>query len=316
MQSFLNELSLPESHSTEEVIIFFDELGKCFQKTAEIGVKEIKIHSSFYNHEFAPGYYFINWLDDRHVDKDLRTLLKGALGIVPFVDDMFKQYEKDNNAALEMSFDGDACIGLGLSSELIFNTVAFSYNSSRWDQPELEIAISIVTETEDGDLTEEIKNSLARNIATLTHAATQSSFIRAQITSSIEDGKELWLRRKELFPNLLFCDKVKAQLVGYHYNTLGFQQIILRLTALQQTAERFDGTPTRPEDFTTLTTRESETRLRDFRNELTILCPDGQYRLFDWHVRFTPGAGRIHFFPVEDQKMIIVGSIANQNTIK
>jgi len=316
MQSFLNELSLPKHHSQTEAIKSFKQFGECFKRLSLVGIKEVKIHSSFYAHEFAPGYSFFNVIGDDRLDADLRTLLKSVVGIVPYVDELLKQYEAENRTALEMKIEDDVCLGLGLASEAIFNTVSLSYLPNNWDSPIYVITVNNISEGDGGNLTVEHDDSNARNVATVEHAEQHSHFISEQIASTIESGRELWLRRSELFPNLDFCEQVKGQLAGYHYNTLGFQQIILRLLDLQQVALRFGGKPIKPEDFPTRVSPESDTRLRLFENELTVLCPDGHYRLFSWHSRFTPGAGRIHFIPFEDRKIILVGSVANQNTIK
>ena len=56
-------------------------------------------------------------------------------------------------------------------------------------------------------------------------------------------------------------------------------------------------------------TPESTSRLNKFTEKLTFACPDNTNRLFSWHLRFTPGAGRIYFFPVDNLKKIIIGYI-------
>lgn len=257
--------------------------------------KEIKIHSSFFSSEFAENYNFLQWLSDEHVDTDLRTLLKSVIGSVPYIDLIIEEYEEQNQNALEMYFHDKSCLGLGLASNVIFNTVTFSFESNNWNGIQYPVIVQLLTQNEEGNLEVQEEEGISRNISSIEHVEAHADFIISETTSQIEDGRELWARREELFPNLRFCTQVKNQLSVYYYNTLGFQQIIARLISLQDVASKLNGIPIKPEDFQTKTTRESETRLRLFENELTILCPDGKYRLFDWHVRFTPGAGRIHF---------------------
>ena len=102
MQAFLNELSLPNLHSSTDVITMFSDFGEAYKKASVIGIREIKIHSTFYGHEFSPNYRYFNWLDDRRADEDLRTLLKSILGTVPFIDDIFTEYEAENNLVLSL----------------------------------------------------------------------------------------------------------------------------------------------------------------------------------------------------------------------
>jgi hypothetical protein len=50
---------------------------------------------------------------------------------------------------------------------------------------------------------------------------------------------------------------------------------------------------------------ESQSTLNRYSEERTFECPDGQYRLFQWHLK--RGDTRIHFFDFPDKKRILVG---------
>jgi hypothetical protein len=50
---------------------------------------------------------------------------------------------------------------------------------------------------------------------------------------------------------------------------------------------------------------ESESTLDMYSDERTFQCPDGQYRLFEWHLK--RGDMRIHFFDFPQRKRILVG---------
>jgi hypothetical protein len=56
-------------------------------------------------------------------------------------------------------------------------------------------------------------------------------------------------------------------------------------------------------------TSESEATLNQYRHTRTFICPDGVPQVFKWHVRLTPGAWRIHFFPLDDKRQLIIGYI-------
>jgi len=316
MQSFLNELSLPSLPTNLEVVNMFAELGKCYKDCRSLGLREIKVHSTFYNHNFSPNYSFLHWIADHSADEDLRALLKSVMSTLPFADEILVAYEKENNTILKMEHNNQICFGLGLASNIIFNTVCLSYDFNQWSLSQYPVLITTAQEDENGEIIEDAKEGNALNISTQSHVKIHQSFINNKIKNTIANGKELWLRRKDLFPNLNFCDLVREQIASMNATTMGFQQIINRLFDLQIVAANFTGHSINPADFPTLTTPESETRLRQFGRQLTIKCPDGEYRVFSWHSRFTPGAGRIHFIPDEKMKIILVGSIANQNTIK
>lgn len=131
----------------------------------------------------------------------------------------------------------------------------------------------------------------------------------------IENGTILWLEREIFFPNLIFCKNVRKMIENFNSSMPAFVQITQRLFELETYAvgrgNRFN-----PDHLPTKISPESVTRLNDFAQELTWECPDGIHRTFSWHSRYTPGAGRIHFYPLMDSNKIIIGSIANQNSIK
>lgn len=316
MQSFINELSLPSLPTNQDVIRMFSDLGKCYKDCRSMGLREIKVHSTFYNHQFSPGYSFLHWVVDHNADEDLRVLLKSVMGTMPFVDEILVSYENENNVVLKMEYNNQLCIGLGLASNILFHTVTLSYDALQWLLSEYPVSVTIAEEDETGNVFENVKAGIAFNVSTDAHALIHQHYINSWVKSTIQNGRELWLKRDELFPNLQFCDLVKDQIAFMNANTMGFQIIIKRLFDLQNVAVNCTGVGVKPSDFPTLTTPESDSRLRDFSEELKIKCPDGEKRLFSWHSRFTPGAGRIHFIPYEDRKIFLVGSIANQNRIK
>lgn len=57
------------------------------------------------------------------------------------------------------------------------------------------------------------------------------------------------------------------------------------------------------------TTPESDSRIQQFRQQLTIKCPDSKERLFSWHLRMTPGAWRLYFSEELGPGKIIIGYI-------
>ncbi|MCW6035527.1 hypothetical protein K4A83_04460 [Spirulina subsalsa FACHB-351] len=85
-----------------------------------------------------------------------------------------------------------------------------------------------------------------------------------------------------------------------------FGQVRKRLFELETAAKEwkggaFDYLNTLPSKATP----ESESRLRQFTSRLTIPCPDGEQRLFSLHLRLTPGAWRLYFFPVQSAQIIV-----------
>jgi hypothetical protein len=312
MQSFINELSLPVLSTSEKVIEVFSELGVCYRRCREMGLREIKMHSTFFNHLFAPNYTFGHWLADYRVDDDLRTLFKGVMSTIPFVDEILLSYEQENDLVLQMTYNGSNSIGLGLASDAIYKTVSLSYSYGNWTRDQYTVRVVFGIEDESGNFKEDIKEATVLHIANIAHAESHIEFINSYVGSSIENGRQLWLRRMELFPNLDFCSVVENQIRSLNNTMLGFQQIIERLFDLQNTALKCDGNPIKPSSFPTHTSPESTSREQSIGSKLSFKCPDGVDRLFTWHSRFTPNAGRIHFVPFESEKKFLIGYIGKK----
>lgn len=309
MQAFINELSLPSLPASVDVVNLFDALAICFKEAYINGVRELKVHSTFYNHQFAPGYTFLSWIADNTADEEKRTLLNSVLNTTPYCDDIILNYEKASGSVLDMKHAGLACVGLGLASEKLMNTIAFSYDEGKWSQSTYPTEIIIAEEDANGDLIETKHSTVTKNISSSAHELKHRGFIQSIAIREIANGKELWLRRTDLFPNLDFCNSVKKQIEEMNATELRFKAVVERLLELQDVARSFDGTPVTPASFRSTTTPESASRINSLGAEFTFLCPDGTNRLFSWHARYTPGAGRIHFVPFEAANKILIGYI-------
>lgn len=316
MQAFLNELSLPFFENAHHAKALFDSLGFLYKNASENGIKEIKVKASFFEHEFAKDYSFNSWVYDKATDSDLRTLLIGVLTTTPFIDDIFVTYEKTNEGALEMYCENQKCFGLGLASDLVYDTIAFSYDNGKWGADTYGVLIKTLEVDDLGNFVEDEKKGAVRNVTTNKHFQTHLPFLQEKIKNSVTNGNELWMRKADLFPGLEFCASVQSQISGMDSSSPEFQQILNRLFELQNFTRSWDGSAIKPADFKSKVTPESETRLNKFNRQLTIACPDGNNRLFSWHARYTPGAGRVHFIPNQSTRKLLIGSIANQNVIK
>lgn len=309
MIAYLNELSLPSFHADVDAIQMFQNFGDFYTKAREYGLRDIRTPAELYGYNFAPDYSIYNWFGDNRADEDLRTLLKSVLGTLPYIEELLDEHQAATDSPLNCTISGVRCIGLALASERIFDTICFSMDYPKWQHSVYSIDVEVIFEDEHGNVVSRVEKSATKHVSCLAHVHEHRNFIIEKITSTIESGRQLWENREALFPNLDFCENVRGQLAIYTANTMGFQTIISRLFDLQNVASGLNGEPITPEHFPTLTTPESDSRIKKFGAQLTFRSPDRLERLFAWHSRFTPGAGRIHFVALEDQNKIIIGYI-------
>ena len=313
MDLFFNELSLSVAPDRFVAHSNLQQLGELYKVALTKGLGEIKVARTFFSHCFAPDYIFNQWLGDNNVDQDLRTLLKSKITTTPSIEDMLLDREKSSDTLFESYYKGDPAIGLGAASPYLFDSIAVSVShiEINWNIDFVEVDLLVL---ESSGMAE--KPCSVRHILDHSHLATHDDWLKTQVRPSVPNGKILWLKRGNLYPNLIFCAQVQSQLAKYGGKQPEFIQLQKRLEELETYAAQREAGHFDPDELPTIVTPESATRSETFANELTQQCPDGITRFFSWHSRFTPGAGRVHFYPLEDSKTIIVGSIANQNTIK
>lgn len=309
---FLNELSLRQAADRYAANAWFAALGALYKAASAKGFGEIKVPAIFFGHAFAAGYTFRQWVGDNGFDRDLRTLMNSRITTTPVIEDMWSAKEKEADKVFECRYAGQTAYGLGAACECLFDTMAVSVVSDAvWDTA--EVLVDLVLADEAGVQED---HCTVRHLGRAVHLDAHAAWLEAQRRPRIPNGQVLWLKRGELFPNLEFCAHVRGQIAGFSGNQPEFIQMQKRLFELEAYAAQRTPGVFDPERLPTRVTPESETRKRDFADELNRVCPDGITRLFDWHSRFTPGAWRLHFYPMENSNRILVGNIANQNEIK
>lgn len=127
---------------------------------------------------------------------------------------------------------------------------------------------------------------------------------------SLSSGQDLWERRGELFPDLIFCENVKDQLLG-SYPKFHILQIAKKLKGLQEYFNCYDGRF----DLMALgmnARTESETVKTNpkLKNMRLFKLPDNQEEYFFYHIGFTGTyCGRIYFLPKDVLNKCYIGYI-------
>jgi hypothetical protein len=116
-------------------------------------------------------------------------------------------------------------------------------------------------------------------------------------------------RREDLFPNLVFCDDVYKQVQSLSSGNPILRQVTRRLFELEEFCKSWTHGGFDMDSLPCKASPESDSRLKQLKKELTFKCPDGNERVFSWHVRMTPGAWRLHFSVELGLRKIIIGYI-------
>lgn len=199
----------------------------------------------------------------------------------------------------------DKCTGeiaRGLSTAALADGLAVSlWSSDRWNAARVRIEKSWIEGEDVETHTLEVVHACQA-----AHLDEHLDWLRQIQTPLPTNGLQLWNQREALFPALDFCESVEDQVKALGGDGRPFRAAMRGLRDLQNYCESWiAGTF----DIHGLNNAsgESDPTLNMYREERTFRCPDGEYRLFEWHVK--RGDTRIHFFDLPVQRRFLVGYV-------
>jgi len=298
MFAYFNELSANGSIQEDSLPAVLRTLYECIERLRESHVSSICIDKNIGLYQLTTKRWFLDVLDDKTiVDDDMKTLFLDMMTTVePPTSDT------EDECLVQTTCNGENCVGLGLASEEINNTFAVSLSSTGWDETSYQLLLQRLL-YENGDLVEQNVETSCRNVSTTVHIDAMASFF-VPIPLS---GRELLMRLSELFPHLVFSSKAKGQIKRNH-DRPSIEQIYLKLQDINSAAQKLNNGVLRKELFHYKASPEHEQRGQ--LPEMDILFDDGITRHCEWHLRYTPGCGRIHFSADKgDGQTIYVGHV-------
>src|SRR5262249_22823689 len=143
------------------------------------------------------------------------------------------------------------------------------------------------------------------------HVTTHQDWITRRLQTGVHDGVDLWNRRDLLFPALTFCESMATTIQEFSSGSATLRQVVKRLFELEIYCRNWREGGFEPDQLPCKVSPESQTTLEQYGQERTFTCPDGEKRVFSWHVRLTPSAWRIHFLPEPSRRRIIIGYVGH-----
>ncbi|KQZ26432.1 hypothetical protein [Caulobacter sp. Root1472] len=151
----------------------------------------------------------------------------------------------------------------------------------------------------------------ARNITATIGTAPFEAFLRQPPPPAVVDGADLWARRAELFPNLLFLPRVRGQVEALLAGDRVLAAAVRRLGDIDASVGAWAADGTAAPQWTCYMRPESGTRINkglvDFANA------DGVTETYSDHADFGPAEGRIHILlKTEPARCAVVGHIGRK----
>jgi hypothetical protein len=292
-----NDLSTdPIGPDIETARSFLEEFSLVLTDTRIKGRRILVAPPYFLQLQAGPGYSVGRWLGE-YRDHDRRVRIKYLL-------DKRVDYAEcpvgDQNEPEEVEYKFSGQPANGLSVAHCVDGLALSFwSDEKWNTTSLGLEKTWIAD----DDVETCIISVPHACRT-SHLQVHEEWLQRKEPPSPSNGQQLWDRRAALFPSLDFCQSVEDQLTSLGGNQPRFRAVLRGFSDLQKYCNNWS---TSNFDIHSLANAsgESQPTLQMYSEERTFLCPDGEHRVFEWHLK--RGDTRIHFFDFPASKRILVG---------
>ncbi|MDO0925313.1 AAA family ATPase [Streptomyces sp. TG1A-8] len=175
-----------------------------------------------------------------------------------------------------------------------------------WQTDHVTLERAELVEDDEGTLEMRRDTVDVRHLSADPHLDGHLEWIRKARRESVTTGLRIWDGRTDLYPHLTFLPRVEGQLGGL--NPHWVVPVRRALERLEEAVAAWDPAATAEPEWRSKVSPEGETRKRVCR----FADLDGETRTFDLHARFTPGAGRIHFRLVPEERTIRLAHIGSK----
>ncbi|NIY68830.1 hypothetical protein [Streptomyces malaysiensis] len=252
--------------------------------------------------DIAEGYPVNKWIGASPRNRALWQRLRALQGRSP-VRSVFPADDAADH--LEYRHDGEVVLGLGAAH--FMDGIAVSLAVGRqWQDDRVTLERSELVEDDDDTLEMRQDAVDVRHLSAEPHLDGHRDWLRAARREGVTTGSRIWDSRADLYPHLTFLQRVEGQLRGLDPHRV--VPVRRALERLEEAVAAWDPATMAEPEWRTKVTPEGETRKRVCR--FTDL--DGETRTFDLHARFTPGAGRIHFRLVPEERTIRLAYIGSK----
>jgi hypothetical protein len=296
---FFNELPCSAPHPREQIDIAMGMFVRLLNRVSRLRSDAVLVSAAHLKDmELAPGYYFADWAHQpRHVDlaRAIRSLRQRA----PFSDVL----PPGAGEGVDYFWEGRPARALG-AAHLLEGLLVSVLVDDRWDVPWVRAGRQILVELDNGDADVRDADPVdVRHAATPEHLTSHEEWIKQYGLPDLRHGDEIWDIRMALYPNLQFLPDVQRQL-----HDLAWEWVVpvaLELRRIDDAVADWDPRVRPLPIWRSLVTPEHEMRKLLYR----FTDVDGVERVFDWHGRFTPGKGRIHFRLVSEERKARIANI-------
>ncbi len=299
----LNELSLVAGATLKEEIKnqISNFLKVCQKLTRK---KEDKIF--YYTEELlvkqlCEGYTIHDWLKDPTVIQAEKSFFRSLMNKGTMIKD-----NEFSESEIVIDINGEKVAAIGCLAAYEWDNYVVSLSSDvLWTDEYINGMYYNIENDEYNETDVEIRNCSKEE-----HVDNLMMYQKQKDKLLISSGTELWNKRRELFPHLIFCESVRKQLEQIKVK-VQIQTVMNRIQILENYFSTYEGEFDK-EKVGYRCRYESESVQKDehLRNMRKFRTPYGEESFFYWHISF-PGnyPGRIHFLPDAKHNIGIIGYV-------
>ena len=289
-----------------EACIWMSTFVRTLAELASINPSRIlRTLEEFSYQELAPDYSVVQWRNDRQVNRDERELFRLYTTKSPLLNDVLEQIVQRERGC-EAKFEGIEAKGLLVA--FLLDSLSVSLPSDpAWQTARLSVSILELDEGGDPILTDEI----------ILHAASPecvrelAPLFEVRIRDHAASGRDIVEHKGMLLPKLRFCGNVEETLIGMGPNDPGFAWVRRSLLELNDHCRTWVEGEFRHSMLRGSPAPESQSvdDNDDLRRLRLFACADGKERYFRWHMKNKSLNLRLHYFPKNDEHIVLIGYI-------
>ena len=276
------------------------------KESTRIGLSNsIRALEEFSYQELAPGYSLPHWRNDVRVNRDERQLFRQYTTRSPLLDGALERIV-ERWPGCEAHFEG--ALAKGLLAAFLLDSLAASLPSDPvWQVARLRVRILEL----DGNGEIGSTDQTILHAASPQHVREHAPLFEARRRQLADSGRNIVEQRESLLPRFRFCGNVEQALRDMGPNDPGLGWVRRSLFELNDRCAAWTEGEFQHDMLRGSPSRESETvgNNDELRRLRVFSSPDGQERYFEWHLKYHAQNLRLHYFPKNDERVVLIGYI-------
>ena len=306
-----NDLSLRcPAHDKHAARKWMKEFVETLKAAVDHEVVMLRMRDNFGDLLLSPNYPMHAWFHDNRVSRDeqefVLTYATRYTFIRPYDEDLRGDQKFQSGKLLfEGKYGGEKAEGLGYA--FLLNGLAFSIVSERcWDTPWLDLDCEEFNSESD-----EIEESrvVLRHVSRSRHVSDDhAAWIEERIRDGICTGIDLLRVANARFPRMVFCNDARKQIEALTESSMQLPRVRERLFELGQLIDAWEQGRFNYHQIHNAS-EESPSTIGRYGDQREFVCPDGQRRLFSWHLKGLPQMWRIHIWADQEERIVLIGYV-------